>query len=117
MNFFVLIPVVVVMALMRLMRVGLLTWVIAWWLALYIGFSYGLAIPAPQSVITMYMAIVTLSLAAYVGSSPERTQAVLGPLVRTSIRQPPPARNRPTSPARCTRRLLPPSPWGRPRSI
>jgi hypothetical protein len=82
MNLFVLIPIVVVMALFRLMRVGLLTWVIAWWLALYIGFSYGLATPAPGSVITMYMAIVTLALVAYVGSSRERTDAVLGPLVR-----------------------------------
>jgi len=82
MNLWVVLPVLAVMALLRLLKVGLLTWVLVWWGALYIGMRYGLAAPAPQSVITLYMSIVTLSLAAYVGSSRERTEAVLGPMVR-----------------------------------
>jgi len=82
MSLWVVVPVLAVMVLLRLLKVGLLTWVLAWWGALYIVIRYGLTAPAPHSVITMYMAIATLALAAYVGSSRERTTAVLGPLGR-----------------------------------
>jgi mono/diheme cytochrome c family protein len=82
MNLWVVVPVLAVMAFLRLLKVGQLTWVLAWWGALYVGIRYGMAAPAPQSVITMYMAIATLALAAYVWSSHERTEAVLGPVTR-----------------------------------
>jgi hypothetical protein len=82
MNLYVLIPILAVMLLLRVLRVRLLIWMFAWWLALYGGIRYGFATPVPHSVVTMYMAIVTLSLLAYMGSSRERSREVLVPITR-----------------------------------
>jgi hypothetical protein len=84
-NLLVVIPVVVVLAVLRFLRVGLLAWVAAWWLALLVVFKWGFAPPIPQSAVTMYMGIATASLLAYALSSRERARAFSKPLLRLVV--------------------------------
>lgn len=78
----VLLPIIVVLALMRWRRVGMFTWALAWWLALYIGLRFGFTVPVPSSVITLYMGIVTVALLAYVSSSRERWRGFSQPILK-----------------------------------
>jgi hypothetical protein len=82
MNLLVVLAVVVVFGLLRFRRASLLTWAIAWWIGLYVLLRYGFSTPIPMSVISMYMAIVTLGILAYVSSSQERREEISGPLIR-----------------------------------
>ena len=41
--------------------------------------------PVPQSVISLYMAITTVAIAAYVSSSRERLESITAPLVRLAV--------------------------------
>ena len=74
--------IVVTMLALRLMRTGMLTWAIAWWVASYLFIEYGFETPVPASVQTLYMAIVTLSLFAYVTSDRGRADGFMRPIVR-----------------------------------
>src|SRR5262249_4160001 len=56
------------------------------WAALFLGIRYGLATPAPHSVVTMYMSIASLALFAYVASSVDRQRAVLVPIAQLITR-------------------------------
>ncbi|MDX1387619.1 MAG: cytochrome c [Acidobacteriota bacterium] len=85
MNVAVVIGIVAGMGLLRIMRAGLLVWIFAWWLAIWAAISWGFASPVPASAKTMYMAIATISLLAYVASSRERTDAVVRPLLRLVV--------------------------------
>ncbi|MDX1390465.1 MAG: hypothetical protein R3344_14850, partial [Acidobacteriota bacterium] len=85
MNVAVVVGIVAGMGLLRLLRVGLLVWIFAWWLAIFVGVTWGFAAPVPASARTMYMAIATVSLLAYVVSSRERTDAVVKPLLRLIV--------------------------------
>lgn len=80
MNLFVVLPLVAALVLLRFVKPGLLGWLAAVWAALYLGLRFGLSVPAPQSVITMYMSIATLAVAAYVASSGDRMREALLPL-------------------------------------
>lgn len=66
--------------LLRWRRAGMLAWALGWWLALYVLFRYGFVVPVPGSVITLYMAIVTGALLAYVSSDRERWASFSGPI-------------------------------------
>ena len=81
MKLLVLLAIVAVMLVLRWRKVGMLTWSLAWWLALWVGIKWGFVTPVPGSVLKLYMAIVTLSIFAYVMSSEERKQAFLRPVV------------------------------------
>ncbi|HSR69638.1 MAG TPA: cytochrome c [Acidobacteriota bacterium] len=80
MNWTIVIPILILMLILQWRRVGMLTWVFVWWGSLYVILSYGFATPIPQSVIELYMGIVTLGLIVYVTANKERWQAVWGPL-------------------------------------
>lgn len=80
-NLPVILGVVVGMGVLRLIRSGLLIWVLAWMAATWVLVNWGLTTPMPQSAKTMYLAITLFSLAAYVLSSDERRDAALRPLV------------------------------------
>jgi mono/diheme cytochrome c family protein len=82
MNLPVVLAVIVVFVLLRLRRVGLLVWAIAWWVGCYVLFHFGFAAPIPGSVVSLYMGIVSIAILAYVSSSQERRDAVFQPLVR-----------------------------------
>ena len=80
------IPVVLVLAavfaLLRFRRANLLVWAGAWWVGLYVIFRFGFSAPIPSSVVSLYMAIVSIAILAYVSSSEERREEVSRPLVR-----------------------------------
>ena len=45
MNLLVLLGIVAVFVVLRLMKVGLATWIVSWWLALYVACEYGFITP------------------------------------------------------------------------
>ena len=69
MNILVILGVVAVMAALNFTRVNILGWLAAWWVGLYVVFSYGIDPPLPASIVGMFMAIVTLALIAYLSAS------------------------------------------------
>ena len=82
MNLLVVFAVAAVFGLLRFRRANLLVWAGAWWVGLYVIFRFGFTTPIPASVVTMYMAIVSMAILAYVSSSQERRDEVSRPLVR-----------------------------------
>ena len=81
MKLWVILALIVLLLLLRWRRVGTLSWAFAWWWAMYALFRLGFTVPVPASVITIYMAIVSGSIFAYVSSSRERWKAFTGPLL------------------------------------
>jgi mono/diheme cytochrome c family protein len=81
MNILVVLAVAAVFGLLRLRRVGLLVWALAWWLGIYILLRFGFTAPIPASVVSLYMGIVSIAILAYVSSSEERRDEVSRPLV------------------------------------
>jgi hypothetical protein len=82
MNIPVVLGVVAAFGFLLYRRVNLLAWAGAWWVACYVIFRFGFAVPIPASVISMYMGIVSIAILAYVSSSQERRDEVSRPLVR-----------------------------------
>jgi len=82
MNLLVLVPVVLVLLALRLapIRVNMLGWFFAWIAAIYTVLQWGFAVPIPQSVVKLYIGIVTLALLAYVTSDRERLRGFWDPL-------------------------------------
>jgi hypothetical protein len=73
--------VVAAFVLLRYVRARTFAWALACWLGIYAVVRFGFVTPIPSSVVHLYMAIVTLALAAYVTSSPRRREEVAAPLV------------------------------------
>jgi mono/diheme cytochrome c family protein len=82
MNLFVLLAVLIVFGLLRWRRAPLLMWALAWWVGIYVLLRFGFTAPIPASVVTMYMAIVTLAICAYMSSSQPRRDEIARPLIR-----------------------------------
>jgi mono/diheme cytochrome c family protein len=77
----ILLAVAVVFGLLRLRKVNLLVWAVAWWAGIYILLRFGFTAPIPSSVVSLYMAIVTAAILAYMSSSQERREEIARPLV------------------------------------
>ena len=73
---------ILVMLFLGWRKAGMLAWAFAWLLGLYVLFRYGFVVPVPGSVITLYMAIATASILAYVSSDRERWEATVRPILR-----------------------------------
>jgi hypothetical protein len=82
MNLLVVLAVIAGFGLLRLRRVGLLPWVGAWWVGIYVLLRFGFTAPIPASVVTLYMGIVSLAILAYATSSQERRDEAAGTLIR-----------------------------------
>jgi hypothetical protein len=82
MNIVVVLAVVVALVVLRFLRANLLTWAIACWAGIYVVLRFGFTAPIPASVVSLYMAIVSLAVLAYMSSSQERRDEVSRPLVR-----------------------------------
>ncbi len=82
MKILVVLPVLAAFALLRFRRANLLIWTVAWLAGIYIVVRFGFTAPIPSSVVSEYMAIVTLAILAYITSSRERREEVSRPLVR-----------------------------------
>ncbi|HXW05817.1 MAG TPA: cytochrome c [Vicinamibacterales bacterium] len=78
----VVLAVAVVFGILRFRRANLLIWAFAWWAGIYVLLRFGFTAPIPDSVVSLYMGIVTIAILAYVSSSEERREEVSQPLVR-----------------------------------
>ena len=81
MNWLIVFAVVAVMFLARFRKVGMLTWLAIWWVGIYVFLRFGFAVPIPDSVVQIYMGIVTLSLFAFVLTDTARMKEVWDPFV------------------------------------
>lgn len=81
----VVLPLLAVQVLLHRRRAGTFLWVLMSWASIWVFLRFGFKVPIPQSVITLYMGIVTLATVAYVTSSRERLQAFTAPLVRLCV--------------------------------
>ncbi|HJR61418.1 MAG TPA: cytochrome c [Vicinamibacterales bacterium] len=82
MNILVVLAVAVAFAVLRFRRANLLLWAGAWLVGIYVLLRFGFTAPIPASVISLYMAIVSIAILTYVSSSEERREEVSRPLVR-----------------------------------
>jgi hypothetical protein len=82
MNILVVAAVLVVLGLLRFRRAGLLLWAVGWWAGIYVLVRFGFTAPIPSSVVSLYMAIVSIAILAYMSSSQQRRDEVSRPLVR-----------------------------------
>jgi len=82
MNILVVLAVVVVLGMLRFRRTSLLMWAAAWWVGMYVLLRFGFSAPIPSSVVTLYMGIVSLAIAAYVTSTQENRDEVSSALIR-----------------------------------
>ena len=78
----IVIAVIVVLGLLRFRRANLLVWALAWWVGIYVILRFGFTAPIPASVVSLYMAIVSIAILAYMSSSQDRRDEVSRPLVR-----------------------------------
>ncbi len=81
MNWMIVLPVLLVLAGLRFVKPSMLGWAAAWWIAVWIIMDFGFAVPVPKSVVKEFLGIVTLALAAYVSSDPQRWAEVRDPMV------------------------------------
>lgn len=79
MNLEIVLPALVVLLGLRLFKPRMIVWLIAWWVANWVIIDFGFAVPVPQTVVKLYMGIITLALAAYVTADPERFEEVKRP--------------------------------------
>lgn len=80
MNLWAVIPVLAAWAAMRFFRPPILAWLIALWAGAYALLRWGLIPPLPGSIVGMFMAILTASLALYGSADAERLASILGAL-------------------------------------
>ncbi|HVS66224.1 MAG TPA: cytochrome c [Thermoanaerobaculia bacterium] len=81
----VVLAIVAAMLVLRWRKVGTFTWAVAWWLAIYLGVRFGFEVPVPGSVVTMYVAIATGAIVAYVSSDRERWREFIRPPLRVML--------------------------------
>jgi mono/diheme cytochrome c family protein len=76
MNFWVAIPLVVILIGMRFFKPHILVWLAAWWVGCYVFLLYGMAPPLPSSITGMFMAILTVALALYGSTDADKMDAI-----------------------------------------
>ncbi len=76
MNIVVLLAIIAVMIALRFLKGNALTWASATWVAVFVFLRFAVVPPVPASVRTMFMFIVTLSLAVYLSSTDDRLAEV-----------------------------------------
>lgn len=81
----VVLPLVALQVLLRWRRAGSFVWTLTTWASIWVFLRFGFTVPIPQSVITLYMAIVTGAAVAYVTSSRDRLAAFTAPLLRLCV--------------------------------
>jgi Cytochrome C oxidase, cbb3-type, subunit III len=77
----IVLPIAAVMVVLRLVRAGLLVWLAAWWVGMYVALRYGFVTPIPESALHIFMSITVLALFAYATSSRERARATYEPIL------------------------------------
>jgi mono/diheme cytochrome c family protein len=77
----VVLPILAVMVGLRLLRAGVLAWLLTWLVGMYVVLRHGFVTPIPESAAQLYMGITILALAAYATSSTERLREVVDPVL------------------------------------
>lgn len=90
MNLFVLLGIAAVMILIqqvltRWIRLNRIAWLGIWWVALWAAFSYGITPPLPNSIIVLFMAIITIALMAYLSADNEELEEARQSIVRFMV--------------------------------
>ena len=90
MNLFVLLAIAAVMVLVqfvvpRWIKLNRLAWMGIWWVALWAAFSYGINPPLPNSIIVLFMAIITIALVAYLSADNEELKQAQESIVRFMV--------------------------------
>lgn len=81
MNFLVILGIFAALLVLRFLKLNALIQVLAWWIGLFLLVKIGFTTPVPQSVVGIYMFIVTLGVLAFLSADNERLRAVKEPLV------------------------------------
>lgn len=81
MNILITIFAVVALIALRFVKLNMLGWIVAWWIAVYAVVRYGISPPMPGSIIQMFMGIVSVALLTYVFTSSARVEATKRPIV------------------------------------
>lgn len=82
MNILILLAVAAALFALRYARPNALGWVAAWWVGLYLALRYGIAPPLPSSILSMFMAIITLALVVYLTTDTARMEDTRRLIVR-----------------------------------
>lgn len=77
----VLIAVVAALAALRFLRLNTILWLIAWWFGIFVALRFGVEPPLPTSIISMFMAIVSIALVALLSSNSEHLREAKQSLV------------------------------------
>ncbi|MXX97480.1 MAG: cytochrome c [Rhodothermaceae bacterium] len=90
MNLFVLLGIVAAMVVIQLVvtrwiKLNRLSWLAIWWVALWAAFSYGINPPLPNSIIVLFMAIITIALTAYLSADNEELAKAWRSIVRFMV--------------------------------
>ncbi len=90
MNLFVLLGIAAVMILIqqvltRWIQLNRIAWLGIWWVALWAAFSYGITPPLPNSIIVLFMAIITIALMAYLSADNEELEEAQRSIVRFMV--------------------------------
>ena len=90
MNLFVLLGIVAAMVVIqfvvtRWIKLNRLAWLAIWWIALWAAFSYGINPPLPNSIIVLFMAIITIALTAYLSADNEELATARRSVVRFMV--------------------------------
>jgi len=84
MNWYVVVPILVLfvtLSFIKSIKPGMLAWTALWWISIYIFLAFGFTAGLPQSIITEFMFITTMSLLVYIMSDRERWRSVKDPLI------------------------------------
>jgi mono/diheme cytochrome c family protein len=81
MNWWVVLPLILGLIALRFFRANALAWAVGSWVALWIFFDYGFAVPIPKSVVQLFMGIVTLAILTYVTADAQRWEEVRRPIL------------------------------------
>lgn len=85
MNWPILLAVVALLVVLAITKISLLSWVAILWLAVYTVIGYAINPPVPSSIVGLIMAIVTVSLLAYISTDDRKLASVWDPLVRFMV--------------------------------
>ncbi len=69
----------------RWLKLNRLAWMALWWVALWAAFSYGINPPLPNSIIVLFMAIITIALIAYLSADSDELQAAQSAITRFMV--------------------------------
>lgn len=85
MNLLVVFGVVAALVALRFVKPNALVWLIAWWVALWAVFKYGVNPPLPSSIVGMFMGITTIVLLAFMSADSERFSSIRNSVTRFMV--------------------------------